>query len=108
MLPSTLEIIKTTLKNDKTLSDVEYKRFITMLRFGGNETGQTNTKPTEKRILRRPEVARRMSVGLRTIDKWAKEGILRKMKLPGRKRACGFLSSEIDALMTKNISENEF
>ena len=107
MLPSTLEIIKTTLKNDKTLSAVEYKRFITMLRFGRNETSQANTKPTEKRILRRHEVARRMSVGMRTVDKWAKEGIIRKMKLPGRKRACGFLSSEIDTLMMENISTDE-
>ena len=107
MLPSTLEIIKTTLKNDRTLSAVEYKRFITMLRVGGNETGQSNTKPVEKRILRRHEVAHRMAVGIRTVDKWAKEGIIRKMKLPGHKRSCGFLSSEIDALMMENVSVNE-
>jgi hypothetical protein len=53
----------------------------------------------ESRVLTRIDVARRFNRSLRFVDKLAVEGILRRVKMPGRQRACGFLAEEVDRLM---------
>jgi predicted DNA-binding transcriptional regulator AlpA len=65
------------------------------------DDGPGNTQAqAESRLLRRHEVARRLSVSLRTVDNWARQGVLTKRKLPGRLRAAGFSSLEVDRLIT--------
>ena len=39
------------------------------------------------------------SASLRTVDNWARQGLLTKRKLPGRQRAAGFSSLEVDRLI---------
>lgn len=68
-------------------------------------TPETAVVPVDVRLLRRHEVARRLSVSLRTVDNWAREGLLAKKKLPGRKRACGFSSVEVDKLITQGVCQ---
>ncbi len=69
------------------------------------EIGLVDDKPetvqaaAEARLLRRHEVSRRLSVSLRTVDNWARQGLLTKRKLPGRQRAAGFSSLEVDRLI---------
>ena len=41
-----------------------------------------------------------MRVHQRTVQNWAKQGILRGVKLPGRQRARGYLASEVNRLLT--------
>lgn len=53
----------------------------------------------EARLLRRREVASRLSVSLRTVDNWAREGLLTKRRLPGRRRAAGFSSVDVEKLI---------
>lgn len=55
--------------------------------------------PTE-RLLTCAEVAAIMRVKTRAVQHWAKQGILRAVKLPGRQRARGYLASEVDRLLT--------
>lgn len=52
------------------------------------------------RLLTPAEVAEIMRVTTRAVHKWAKQGILRPVRLPGRQRALGFLESEIRNLLT--------
>lgn len=66
---------------------------------------ETAIPPVDVRLLRRHEVARRLSVSLRTVDNWAREGLLAKKRLPGRKRACGFSSAEVDKLISQGINQ---
>ena len=47
------------------------------------------------RILRRAAVAQRLSISLRTVDKLP----IKKIKLPGRIRAAGFLESDVNDLL---------
>jgi hypothetical protein len=47
------------------------------------------------RLLRRAEVARRLACSLRTVDKLP----IKKVKLPGRQRAAGFLEGDVNALI---------
>lgn len=61
-------------------------------------TGQpTETLP--ERLLRRAEVARRLSCSLRLIDLLASRGTLTRVRLPGRQRGNGFLESQVAALL---------
>ncbi len=99
MLSTTLEIIKTTLKGDTTLTPEDRRRLLTAIRRGGQRSDPKPTIRASPRILRRREAARRLGVTMRAIDKWAREGILRRVKLHGRLRACGFLESDVEHLM---------
>jgi hypothetical protein len=56
-------------------------------------------------LLRREVVAERLGCSLRTVDHLAVEGVSRKITLPGRKRACGFLEAAVEALLTGGASE---
>jgi len=60
----------------------------------------TSAAPAVARIIRRREVASRLSVSLRTVDKLAKAGTLHKRTFPGRCRASGFLEADVVALLT--------
>jgi predicted DNA-binding transcriptional regulator AlpA len=51
--------------------------------------------PGPDRILRRGEVARLLARSDRAIDRLAADGILQKVKLPGRRRCCGFRLSDV-------------
>jgi hypothetical protein len=54
------------------------------------------------RVLKAPDVAARLHCTARTVYGLASQGHLRRITLPGRKRGCGFLESEVDALMERN------
>ena len=98
MLNTTLEIVRSGLKADPTLTPHERTRLLAALR----EPAVQKSSPaasTEPRLIRRAEVARKLSRSLRFVDKLAAAGILAKRKLPGRVRASGFLASDVDALI---------
>src|SRR5580692_3193674 len=98
MLNTTLEIIKSGLKADPTLTSDDRQRLLAALRTPAAQKVAPQI-PAEFRLIRRAEVARRLSCCLRTVDKLAAAGILAKRKLPGRVRASGFLASDVDKLI---------
>ncbi len=51
-------------------------------------------------IMRRKEVAETLGVSLRAIHKWAKQGILHPVRLPGRKNNLGYRRDDIERLAT--------
>ena len=53
------------------------------------------------RVLSASETARVFSVTPKTIHRMAADGTLHRVKLPGRVRGCGFLQSEVVALLLK-------
>lgn len=99
MLNTTLEIVRSGLKSDPTLTPQDRQRLLAALR---ETTALKPPEPTiapESRLARRAEVARRLSCSVRLVDKLAASGVLVKRKLPGRVRASGFLSSDVDNLI---------
>ena len=50
------------------------------------------------KIIRRKEAASRLGVTPQTIDKWARQGIIKKHSIKGRIRSIGFRESEIDRI----------
>ncbi|MBU0715295.1 MAG: hypothetical protein KJ964_08060 [Verrucomicrobia bacterium] len=100
MLNTTANLLGTALKTDPTITPADRVAILAAIK----NHGKPPDKPApvivpECRIVRRAETARRLSRSLRTVDLLAKTGVLHKMKFPGRTRAAGFLSSEIDNLL---------
>jgi hypothetical protein len=103
MLVTTLDAVKALLKADPALTPTDRARIVASVRNHGKDSETARTVAVqEKRILPRAEVARRFNRSLRFVDHLAKSGILRRVTLPGRKRACGFLSEEVDQLISSD------
>ena len=100
LLPTTLKLISTALEVDPGVGPRERAKFMAVLRNGGEKTTEPQSESIP-RIIRRKEAARRLGGSLRHVDRLAGEGILRKVKLPGRKRAAGFLETEVNALLAE-------
>ncbi len=58
--------------------------------------------PTPERLLRRAQVADRLSCSLRLVDLLAARGALSRVRLPGRQRGGGFRETEVAALIAGN------
>jgi hypothetical protein len=100
MLTTTLDAVKALLKADPALTPADRMRIVATVRNHGKEGATPRTVAVaEKRILPRADVARRFNRSLRFVDHLAKAGILRRVRLPGRTRACGFLADEVEQVM---------
>jgi hypothetical protein len=99
MLPTTYDAIKAILRADPSLPLPERNHVLGLLRSGPEKAKPETTGERVPRIIRRAEVAQRLSCSLRTVDGLAASGVLKKRKLPGRVRASGFLEGDVAALI---------
>lgn len=99
MLETTRDAIRAILKSDPSLGLEDRHRIVQALRNNCKAPEEEKQVAPESRLIRRAEVARRMSVSLRAVDNWTKAGILQKVKLPGRVRHSGFRESDIESLI---------
>jgi len=96
MLCSTIDLIRAGLRTDTTITAAERTRLMAVLRNGVTSYKPDRPPPDNPpRLLRRAEVARRLSCSLRTVDKLP----IKKVKLPGRQRAAGFLEGDVNTLI---------
>jgi hypothetical protein len=96
MLATTIKIVRSGLESDPSLSASDRTRLMAVLRNGVTPHKPDCPPPDNPpRLLRRAEVARRLSCSLRTVDKLP----IKKVKLPGRQRAAGFLEGDVNALI---------
>ena len=97
MLETTFQIVKCGLQADPSLTPADRTRLMAILRNGAAPRSKTESPPPDNtpRLLRRAEVARRLSCSLRTVDKLP----IKKVKLPGRQRAAGFREGDVNALL---------
>ncbi len=83
----TQTIIVSALEADKSVTPAIRQQLLAML------NGRAD------RVLRAAEVATRFGVSKRSICLWARKGIIQRIMLPGRKRACGFRESDVVRLI---------
>jgi len=100
MLPTTLDAMNAVMKADPVLTPADRARIVALIRNYRKEAVPARpAAAVERRVLSRADVARRFNRSLRFVDHLAKAGTLRRVKLPGRKRACGFLAEEVERVM---------
>jgi predicted DNA-binding transcriptional regulator AlpA len=102
MLETTLKIMRSGLEADPSLTPADRARLMATLRNGGTPQSKTAaaTPNAGPKILRRKQAAKLYECSVRLIDRLAQQGFLKKVRLPGRTRAAGFLESDIEALIT--------
>src|ERR1035437_4770963 len=108
MFPTTIDAIKAILRTDPTVTPADRAIIIASIRNHGRQAAQA--KPAaqqETRLLRRAEVARRVSCSLRTVDNLARKGVIQKVILPGRKRAIGFRLADFERLLAADYPATE-
>jgi predicted DNA-binding transcriptional regulator AlpA len=97
MNTNTYDAIKAVLRSDPSLDLPERNRLLVGLR--SPDTKKQESKEYGDRILRRAEVAERLSISRRTVDAWAKQGLIPKVKLPNRTRMLGCRERDVIALI---------
>src|SRR5690349_744354 len=105
MLETTISAVRAILKADPSITVPERNQLLTALRNGPTKLLPAEALPTEHRLLRRSEAARRLGYSLRMVDRLAKDGLLPKHRLPGRKRCAGILERDLIALLTQKQSQ---
>ena len=93
------ELLK-TIERDDSLSPTE-RESLRKLR-----SGETPSSSPVERILRRREVAERLSVSRRTVDRWCESGYLPRMRLPGHSRSSGVPESAVIALIAGSTHDD--
>jgi hypothetical protein len=100
MLATTFQIVKCGLQADPSLTPADRTRLMAILRNGANADKPETTTERVARIIQRRETARRLgNRSLRFVDRLEEEGILKKVRLPGRKRAVGFREEDVNRLI---------
>jgi hypothetical protein len=99
MLDTTYDAIKAILRADPSVPMPERNHHLALLRNGPSAPKPEPGTPGVPRILRRKTAAERLGRSLRGVDMLAQQGILRKIKLPGRQRAAGFLEHDVNKLL---------
>jgi len=99
MLATTFDVLKAGLKTDPTLTPSDRARLLAQLRIGPNTAKPETASAIGQRFIKRRDTATMLAKSLRTVDKLAASGILKRRFLPGRKRGAGFLESDILALL---------
>jgi hypothetical protein len=96
MLPTTLEVIRSTLRTDPTLTPRERAGILAQLRNRQSPSPAPAVRPA---ILRPAVAGERLSRTVRSIHQLCQEGLLQKIWLPGRKRAAGISAESVAALI---------
>jgi hypothetical protein len=99
MLATTLDVVRSALKADPTVTPADRARLIALLKNGKSAAPILPTPAPKPRILRRAEAAERLGRSVRSIDMLCAEGSLQKIKFPGRKHFAGISESSLLALM---------
>jgi len=101
MLATTFKIVRSGLESDPSLTPADRTRIMALVRDGATPRTKLESPPPDPspRLLRRAEVARRLSCSLRTVDNLP----IKKIKLPGRKRAAGFLECDVNRLLSQSL-----
>ncbi len=101
MLTTTFDAIRSVLKADPSINPPRRNQLLALLRDRGAKPAEavSGVADASLRLLRTAEVARRLGYSTRTVHNLAKTGVIKKFRLPGRKRASGFLESDVVALL---------
>jgi hypothetical protein len=98
MLPTTIDAVRALLKSDPSLTPADRARIVGTIRNHG-ERPKPSAPPQVARVLTRAEVAKRFNRSKRFVDKLAAEGVLKRVTLPGRMRACGLRETDVEELL---------
>ncbi|MFA5168740.1 MAG: helix-turn-helix domain-containing protein [Candidatus Omnitrophota bacterium] len=99
MKTTTLELIRSVLKSDETISADERGRIIRQLTAPGEAP-----KAEPISVIKPAEAARRLQVSKQTVYRYTKMGILKCAVLPGKTRSNGIVLESLEAAMRGKVA----
>ena len=100
MLPTTKDAIRAMLKADASLTPENRLEILSAMDAAGSGSPSNRTAlKDDAKVVRRKDVAQMFGRSVRFVDMLAQSNELRRVKLPGRTRACGFRLADVIALI---------
>ena len=100
MLPTTKDAIRAVLKADATLTPDNRRDILNAIDAAGHPAPHVDGAAIVGiNVVKRKEVAKMLGRSVRLVDMLAQSNALRRVKLPGRKRSCGFRLADVAALI---------
>jgi hypothetical protein len=90
--------IAALIRADPTVDTRERTRLLALLRQGGAPTTQ-QAATSPRRVIQRAEAAKLLGRSLRAVDAYARRGLIRRVILPGYKRALGVRADDLNTLI---------
>lgn len=98
-LQTTRDAVRSILRTDPTCSADDRQRVLAALNAKSPVADGRAVKPSPPRIVRFPEAAAQLGIGVRLLHRLAQCGAIRKCRLPGRVRFHGILEEDLARLM---------
>lgn len=97
MKAATEEFITQAISFDKSISVDVAKAALALLRGEKSAAAVVPAECAVQRdvLLSRAEVAKKLRVSKVTVSQWARKGIIRRMTVPGRKKAVGYSQNDV-------------
>ncbi len=96
MTQTTLDACRALISADSTLSLSDRRAIMEAVRQAGKPPP---VAPPPPRIISRAETAQLLNRSSRAVDYLASQGHLKKVRMPGRQRCCGFRLADIENLI---------
>jgi hypothetical protein len=105
MQNTTIDLLKAALKADPSVTPVERGRIVAFLRNGSAKTQPSAMPSRPSGIIRPAQAARRLDRSVRSVHLLCSQGLLEKVKFPGRKRCAGISSASLEALLANTYAQ---
>ena len=99
MLPTTYDAIKSVLRADPSVATPERNLILQSLRNGPTPANRAAVSPQPPGIVRPKTAAGQLSCSVRGIHQLAAEGLLDKVRFPGRQRCAGITTESLNRLL---------
>ncbi len=106
MLDTTIDAVRALLRTDPSITPRDRTLLLSRLRYGPEPPATPIAPPAPElpKVCSRATAAKAMDRSLRFVDSLAKQGLLPKVTLPGRKRAIGFRQEDIQRLIASGVN----
>lgn len=104
MLETTRDAIRAVLKADATLTAESRRDILRAIDNAGRHPPLVDATAVGDNVVKRKDVAKILGRSVRLVDMLAQTNALRRVKLPGRKRSCGFCQADVAALLKRGQS----
>lgn len=105
MKAATEKALAAIIAADETISQRDAAAALALLR-DGLSLAQSTSAAARVPYMTRAEAAKALKVSLPTISTWGRAGIIRRVAVPGRRRALGYRAEDVENILNGEGANN--